>query len=98
MVGTPGWLKDLIAGPVGNIVKAVSILLTAINDLKDMKSANKELQDKVIAVQLQVNSQADIMLRLMESIDRLEAGMDDKIELQVRRESDKHLKSLSLAQ
>ena len=44
MVGTPGWLKDLIAGPVGNIVKAVSILLTAINDLKDMKSANKELQ------------------------------------------------------
>ena len=92
MVGTPGWLKDLIAGPVGNIVKAVSILLTAINDLKDMKS-NK---DKVIALQFQVNSQADIMLRLMESIDRLEAGMDDKIELQVRREFDKHLKTLSL--
>jgi hypothetical protein len=93
MVGTPGWLKDLIVGPVGSITKAVSALLTAINDLKEMKSANKELQDKVIALQRQVDKQADTMLRMMESIDRLEAGIDDKIELQVRREADKHLKA-----
>jgi hypothetical protein len=92
MVGTPGWVKDLITGPIGSITKSVSALLTAINDLKEMKSANKELRDQVVALQRQVDKQVDVMLRMMESIDRLEAGIDDKIELQVRREADKHFK------
>jgi hypothetical protein len=94
MAEPSSWLS-LITGPIAKIGQANSALLTAINDLKEMKSANKELQDKVIALQLQVSKQADVMLRMMESIDRLEEGLPDKIELQVRREADKHFNDRS---
>jgi hypothetical protein len=92
MAGTPGWLKDLIAGPIGSITRTANTLIVVVNDLKRLEAANKELQDKVIALQSQVDKQADVMLRMMESIDRLEDGLLDKIELQVRREADKHFK------
>jgi len=92
MVGTPGWLKDLIAGPIGSITKTANTLIVVVNDLKRLEAANKELRDQVIVLQRQVDKQADVMLRMMESIDRLEESLPDKIELQVRRETDKHFK------